>query len=77
MDATDQHFTVDSVFGAVPVRMDGPAIQVLLAHSRLRDAGTAIAAHRTLIDHIAVLKFEAGEVEDDGEVAISVADLTD
>jgi hypothetical protein len=35
-----QHFTVDSVFGAVPVRMDGAAIQVLLAQSRLSDPGT-------------------------------------
>jgi hypothetical protein len=77
MDATDQHFIVDSVFGAVPVRMEGPAIQVLLVQSKQSDPGTAIAAHRTLIDHIAVLKFEAGEVEEDGGVAISAADLTD
>ena len=39
MDATDQHFTVDSVFGAVPVRMEGPAIQVLLAQSKQSDPG--------------------------------------
>lgn len=77
MDATEQHFTVGSVFGAVSVRMEGPAIQVLLTQSKLSDPGTAIATHRTLIDHIAVLKFEAGEVEDDGEVTVSAADLTD
>ncbi len=37
----------------------------------------AIAANRALIDQIATMKFEAGEVEDDGAIRISAADLED
>ncbi len=73
MAHAEQHVTVDSIFGARSARIDRAALQ------RLSDGSEdmAITANRALIDQIATMKFEAGEVEDDGEIRISAADLED
>jgi hypothetical protein len=73
MAHADQNVTVDSIFGALSARIDRDALQ------RLSDGpeDVAITANRALIDQIATMKFEAGEVEDDGAIRISGADLED
>jgi hypothetical protein len=73
MPHADRHAIVESVFGQLSVRIDHAALQ------RLSDGpeDVAIAANRALIDQIATMKFEAGEVDDDGAIRISAADLED
>lgn len=73
MPHAEQHITVDSIFGALSARIDRAALQ------RLSDGpeDAAIAANPALIDQIAIMKYEAGEVEDNGEICISAADLKD
>jgi hypothetical protein len=73
MPQADQHVTIDSIFGTLSARIDRAALQ------RLSDCpeDMAITANHALIDQIATMKFEAGEVEDNGAIRISAADLED
>jgi hypothetical protein len=73
---TDHSLTVASEFGLVSICIAGDALQALWDRQRdLVDADAVIAASHSLIDEIAIMKFEASEVEDDGNVRILAADL--
>jgi hypothetical protein len=71
----DRAITIETAFGPTRVRVTGEALHVWWgAGTGPQDADGLLAANAELIKHLATIKREADEVEEDGVVAISEMD---
>lgn len=78
MQFKDETITVESSFGPLTTRVTAEALHMLWgADVGPQDANGLVAENRSMIEQIAVMKFEAGNVEDDGVVEVSDFDLED
>lgn len=76
MTFEDRQISLDAPFGVVPVTVTGDALHMLWgADTGPQDADGLIAANRAMIEQVALMKFEAGEVEEDGRVHVTDYDL--
>jgi hypothetical protein len=71
----DQTVTIETPFGPTRVRVTGAALLVWWGEGAgPQDATGLLAANAELIKHLATIRCEADEVEDDGIVGISEMD---
>jgi hypothetical protein len=76
MQFEDQTLSVDTPFGPTEVCVTGDALHVWWGEGvGPQDAAGLLAANAELIAHLATIKREAGEIEDDGMVKISSSDV--
>ncbi len=78
MTFEDQTMTVESPFGRIDVVIGGDALHVLWGEGvGPQDAAGLIASNREMLEQIAVMKYEADAVEEDGSLRITDLDVED
>ncbi|PXA86531.1 hypothetical protein DMC47_34300 [Nostoc sp. 3335mG] len=76
MTFEDQQISLEGPFGEIPVTVTADALHMLWgANTGPQDADGLIAANRAMIEQVALMKFEAGEVEENGRVHVTDYDL--
>jgi hypothetical protein len=76
MTFDDQNMTVESPFGRINVVISGDALHVLWGEGvGPQDAAGIIASNREMLKQIAIMKYEADAVEEDGSLRITDLDV--
>jgi hypothetical protein len=76
MQFEDQEISVETTFGPTRVRIAGSALHVLWGDGvGPQDAAGLLAANQELISHLATIKREGDEVDEDGVVEISALEI--
>jgi hypothetical protein len=76
MQFEDREIDVETCFGTARVRVAGEALHVLWGEGvGPQDAAGLLAVNKELLIHLATIKREADEVDENGVVQISALDI--
>ena len=76
MKFADHLLQIESPFGLIATRVTADALHMLrVAEGGPQDPDGLMAENRDMIGQVVCMKFEAGEVGDDGYVRVSELDL--